>query len=280
MKKLKDNVLLYDCECPMCRVYSSGFILTGMLDKNGRMNYATMDESVRQCIDVDRARNEIALVNTKDQTVTYGIHSLFAIISHSFPVFKGLFAFKPFEKIMKRVYSFVSFNRRVIICGNDPGNPLACNPDFSLKYRIAYLVFSALVSAFVLKNFSPLLGEYWPIPKGWMAELFLVSGQLAFQALALFSFSKKVSVQTTLDYLANVMTVSLLGCLLLLPALLLSLIVHLSVYVCVLWFSVTVACMFFEHKRRVRVYDLPAYLSYTWVLYRFLISTICILFFS
>lgn len=277
MKTLQDNVLLYDAECPMCQLYSHGFIRAGMLDKNGRADFSKSSHEFSHLIDVDRARNEIALVNVKNGTVKYGIHSLFDIIEHSFPVFRKLFAFAPFQWAVKRLYSFISFNRRVIICGNNPESPTACNPDFSLTYRIAYLVFSVLVSCSILKHFSPLLGAYWPIPHGWLAELWLVSGQLVFQAIAFIVLSSNRSLEKLLNYLANVMTVSLMGSLMLLPALFIhSIFSFVSVYLYLAWFGLVVAVMFFEHKRRVKVYHLHSYLSYTWVLYRFLVSGLCV----
>jgi len=36
MKTLKNHTLIYDNECPMCTMYSKGFIHAGMLDENGR----------------------------------------------------------------------------------------------------------------------------------------------------------------------------------------------------------------------------------------------------
>lgn len=281
MKPLQDTILLYDAECPMCQLYSNGFIRAGMLDKNGRADFSKASPQLCQLIDSDRACNEIALVDVKNGTVKYGIHSLFAIIAHSFPMFNRLFAFVPFQWIIKRLYSFISFNRRVIICGNDPESPTACKPDFNLSYRIAYLLFSIAVSCWILKHFSPLLGVYWPIPHGWTAELLLVSGQLIFQTIAFFAFSSNRNLEKLLNYLANVMTVSLMGSLLLVPALIISIVLpSLFVYFYLGWFGLLVMFMFFEHKRRVKVYHLHSNLSYTWVLYRFLVSSLCVWIFN
>ncbi len=36
MKTLRNHTLIYDKECPMCNLYSKGFIQSGMLDENGR----------------------------------------------------------------------------------------------------------------------------------------------------------------------------------------------------------------------------------------------------
>lgn len=39
MKTLKNHLILFDAECPMCRVYTQVFVKTGMLDENGRAAY-------------------------------------------------------------------------------------------------------------------------------------------------------------------------------------------------------------------------------------------------
>jgi predicted DCC family thiol-disulfide oxidoreductase YuxK len=114
MKILKNNILIYDCECPMCTIYSGAFIKTGMLDKNGRMPYHQITEPVKQLIDSNRSRNEIALVNIEKKEVIYGLDSLLHILGNSFPVIKTIFRFAPLYWLMKKVYSFISYNRKVI----------------------------------------------------------------------------------------------------------------------------------------------------------------------
>ena len=68
MKTLKDHVILYDAECPMCKVYTHAFTTSGMLDKTGRAPYQQIPESACPVVDRQRAVNEIALVNTVNST--------------------------------------------------------------------------------------------------------------------------------------------------------------------------------------------------------------------
>jgi predicted DCC family thiol-disulfide oxidoreductase YuxK len=42
MKTLENHTLLYDEDCSLCKVYTTGFIKTGMLDQNGRQAYSTI----------------------------------------------------------------------------------------------------------------------------------------------------------------------------------------------------------------------------------------------
>lgn len=275
MKTLNNNILLYDSSCPLCRVYSQGFIAAGMLDQHGRMDYSQRSPEISQLIDADRARNEIALVNVEEKSVKYGIHSLFLIISNSLPALSILFNSRKFTWVMKKIYAFVSYNRRVIICGTDPENPNACNPDFNLNYRIAYLIFTILVSSFILMNFSPILNNYIPFPQGGTSEISIVAGQIIFQILLLLTFGKKLNLTKVFDYTGNVMTVSFMGSLLLLPALVFhKMVPDVTESVYLLYFGLIIIVMFFEHKKRVKVYQLPKILSYSWVGYPLIVLAV------
>src|SRR5688572_17145945 len=95
MKALEKHVIIFDDECPLCDLYTRGFVKTGMLDECGRTPFRTLDPKIEICIDRRRACNEIALVNKESGRVFYGTESLFAIIGNSFPIFKGLFRFPP-----------------------------------------------------------------------------------------------------------------------------------------------------------------------------------------
>ncbi|MFP9113813.1 hypothetical protein ACLI1A_07705 [Flavobacterium sp. RHBU_3] len=85
MKTLRHQTLVYDKDCPLCRAYTAGFVKTGMLDENGRLPYADLNAESCAFVDADRARNEIALIDHKSKTVTYGIDSLLKVLGHSMP---------------------------------------------------------------------------------------------------------------------------------------------------------------------------------------------------
>lgn len=85
MKTLTNHVILYDANCPMCNIYTTAFIKTKMLDKDGRNAYQEIPTNICPYVDMKRAVNEIALVNTETGQVTYGITSLFKIIRNTIP---------------------------------------------------------------------------------------------------------------------------------------------------------------------------------------------------
>lgn len=115
MKILKGHVILYDAFCPMCQLYTKGFIQTGMLDKNTRLPYQQMPDNLSCRLDAGRFANEIALINTGSGAVYYGVESLFRIIGYSLPFLQPVLQSSIFVKISDRLYKFISFNRRVII---------------------------------------------------------------------------------------------------------------------------------------------------------------------
>ncbi|WP_431243125.1 hypothetical protein ACQ9BO_26665 [Flavobacterium sp. P21] len=258
MKTLENQTLLYDEDCPLCSLYTTGFVKSGMLDENGRKSYCQLSAEEQSFVDLKRAPNEIALIDNKTQTVIYGIDSLIKVIGFSFPVIEKIATIKPVHYVLKKMYSFVSYNRKVIIPGNvKEENKLQCTPDFNYKYRFLFIGFALTITTFVLFGFSNLI----PIlPKtNILREFILAFGQIVFQGLLLTKFDK----QTILNYAGNLMTVSLMGSLILSPILILSQFVPLPEMIILGWFGVTVLIMFLEHLRRVKLLKLPFYLSYT-----------------
>jgi hypothetical protein len=271
MKTLTNQTLLYDEDCPLCRVYTSGFIKAGMLDENGKKPYCQLSDEEQNFIDVQRASNEIALVDNENKTVIYGIDSLLKVIGFSFPWMETIGNLKPIKFFLKKLYSFISYNRKVIIPSKSNKEiKLQCIPDFSYQYRILYILFATTITTFVLYKFS---NSITILPKSTIArELILALGQIVFQSLLIIKFDKK----TILNYTGNLMTVSLMGSLLLLPIFLLNLAVNIPEFITIGWFGITVLLMLLEHSRRIKLLELPFYLSITWVIYR-IIALIIIL---
>ena len=63
MKTLKNHILIYDKDCPMCAVYSSAFIGSGMLDKNGREAFCEISLEDKNLLDYNL---DVATINESD----------------------------------------------------------------------------------------------------------------------------------------------------------------------------------------------------------------------
>jgi hypothetical protein len=265
MKTLKNHVILYDAECPMCKVYTNVFIKSGMLDVAGRVAYQQMPETVCPFVDKQRAVNEIALVNTQTGEVRYGVHSVFKVIANSFPIFKPLFSFGPFIWLMSKVYAFISYNRRVIILA-DITDAKGLQPSFRLSYRMAYLVFTWALTGYILTAYARLLTGFVPIGNSYR-EYLICGGQIMFQGIivSLYVPAKRW------EYLGNMMTISFAGALFLTPMLFITVLPEI---IYLFYFLAVAGLMLLEHIRRSKLLHLDWYLSVTWVVYRLIVLLI------
>ena len=185
------------------------------------------------------------------------------MVGFSFPLIEKVTTIKPIHFVLKKLYSFVSYNRKVVIPGTvKEENKLQCTPDFNYKYRFLFIGFALTITTVVLFGYSSLILNF---PKSTVTrELSLAFGQIVFQVLFLLKLEK----QTVINYAGNLMTVSLMGSLFLTRILLLSQFVQIPQMIILGWFGVTVLIMFLEHFRRIKIIKLPFYLSFTWILYR------------
>lgn len=266
MKTLTNHIILYDADCPMCKVYTRAFTNSGMLEADGRASYQDMPQDVCPMVDRQRAANEIALVDTQTGEVSYGVQSLFKVIANSFPVFKRLFLYAPFVWLMTKVYAFISYNRRVIIPSAHRLHGI--QPSFRLSYRLIYLGLAWLVVGSILTVYAHHLTPLVPLGNP-LREYYICGGQIIFQGVVVF-----YTPANRWEYLGNMMTISLAGSLLLLPVLLLAKFVALSPIVCTLCFLAVAGLMFLEHIRRTKLMGLGWLLTISWVVYRLLVLAV------
>lgn len=264
MKTLTKHTLIYDNECLMCNIYSKGFIKAGMLDESGREAFTELSFKNKNLIDFNRAKNEIALVDHEKNKVIYGLDSLLLIIGNSFPTLEKIARIKPLYWFFKKLYSFVSYNRKQIIPSKN-NSETACIPDFNLKYRLAYIAFVVFFSAFVLSIFSTKL--VLGLNQNFGREFIICLSQIVWQTIFLKSYLK----DKIWNYLGNMMTVSLIGTLLLIPALFL----NLNPISNIIYFGIVVSIMFIEHIRRCKILQLNFLPTISWIIFR--VITVAIL---
>ncbi len=264
MKTLKNHTLIYDNECPMCNIYSKAFIKSGMLDANGREAFTELSGKNKNLINFNRAKNEIALVDYEKKEVIYGLDSLLLIIGNSFPTLEKIARIQPMYWFFKKLYSFVSYNRKQIIPSAKDRTEEACIPDFNLKYRVAYIAFVVMFSGYFLSIFSTKLEI--GLTQNFWGEFVICIGQVIWQT----AFLKWYLKDKIWDYLGNMMTVSLIGTLLLIPALFL----NLNSISSAIYFGIVVFIMFLEHIRRCRILKLNFLPTISWMIFRFIVVAI------
>lgn len=261
---LENHKLLLDKDCPMCNIYGSFFEQTSLIDRNTLAHYQTIDDHVAARIDMDRARNEIALHDTVTGHNMYGLDSLITIVSHDRKWLKHLLANPWVYAFFKRLYKFITYNRKVIYPAPANTSGRACTPDLNLRYRWAYIILVALFTGLVLNQFAYGLNNALGYSHNHWREFVICFGQIIWQGAAVFFISR----ENLMDYLGNMSTVSLLGAVLLLPLLVIHAFIPLSAIALLAAFAWVVGLMLMEHIRRCRILGIPVSLTFSWVIYR------------
>lgn len=268
MKTKKNLILFYDDQCPMCNLYSKWFVSAGLISVEGRMPFQKIYEFNFPALNVFRAQNEIALLDKDSGEVTYGIDSFFKLLLIKMPFFNFLFKNKLFKWTMMRIYFVISYNRKVIAPARKECD--RCFPELNLKYRFIYIMFAWLVSSLILTRYSYSLSGFIP-ETHFYREFFICGGQILFQGILIWFLAKDKLV----DYLGNMMTISLAASLVLLAfQLILGLFGVIDPIVYLLFFLFIVGLMFLEHIRRMKLLEILWLMSVGWVVYRFLILLI------
>lgn len=134
-----------------------------------------------------------------------------------------------------------------------------------ITYYWIYIIIATLVSSITLFYLAKAIPELIP-DDNLTKETLMCSGQILWQGMILLVFIKK----NVTRYLYQMITVSLLGSLALIPLIIWHEQTLLTLETRVGFFFIVVFCMILDHFRRVKKLELPFYLTATWVLYRIL----------
>lgn len=141
MEGVEDKALIYDSNCPMCCWYTDKFVQTGTLEKDGRISFDELTTTQAACIDWQRGRHEIPLLDKKSGKVMYGLDGLTYILSARWPFFAPVLQHPFGKKLVKPLYQFISYNRRIIVPHGAAAMPkYDCAPDFSPGWRLALIL--------------------------------------------------------------------------------------------------------------------------------------------
>jgi hypothetical protein len=260
--------LLIDEDCPMCRVY--GKYLANKKDVN-LTSYQVEKKNANPHVDFETAKNRIALVASDGQnhTTYYGVDAMLIAFRNSFPRLVSLFKKEMPYRLMSYFYNFISLNRKVIAPAR-PRHDYMCIPDFDLNYRLAYIVLTALFTSFILNVYCGNIFEVMGLAPSMVRELIICFGQILWQSIVFRKWDREYKM----EYLGNMMTVSMIGGLLLVPMILLRMVFEFSVWVELAYFFVVVNIMLLEHMRRCSILLLGWMPSISWVIYRVVVMII------
>ncbi len=261
---LKNNKLLIDKDCPMCRLYGAGFSRLNLVDDQTVVNYQTADNKVFKAIDKERAKSEIALHDTVSGNTVYGAAAFMKILGHNNRLLRGLFSLKIVRFLGTKFYRFISFNRHVITGAAESNGGRKCVPPMHKTYRWIYILLTAFFTGFMVNQFAMLLDAKMGVAHYAWREYLICFGHIIWQFIALGMINKK----KRLDYLGNMSTVSFIGGVLLVPLLLVNVFTPLSLLSLIIGFMAIVGIMFLMHVRRCKRLGLPLITSFSWVAFR------------
>lgn len=264
---LSNNKLLIDQNCPLCKVYGTCFTKMGLIDSKTVSYYQTVDAEIFHQIDADRAKSEVALIDSKTGKTVYGIDAFIKILAGNRRFLIRFFNQPIIHFFLTKLYRFISYNRHVIAGSHSPSNGRNCVPAVHLGYRWLYVILAALFTGFMVNHFAVLLDQELGLQSVFWREYAICFGQIVWQ----FGWLSIVDSSKRLDYLGNMSTVSVMGGLLLLPLFALNAVVDLSAIALFAGFGIIVGWMFLQHLKRCKKLGLPLSASISWVLFRTLV---------
>jgi predicted DCC family thiol-disulfide oxidoreductase YuxK len=211
--KINNKTLVYDDACPLCVWYTGAFVKTGLLESEERKPFSAASPELLHHINWQRSKNEIPLLDIETNQVLYGIDALLEILGQRFPLIKTTGNYKPVKWFLKKLYSFISYNRKVIVARKAAPGTIDCTPDYNVFYRAlfmtVFLVFNTLM-LFPIHHFLQQLPYY---------HLSAAGLQLLHSVLVLVNCLLAVTLITKkpIEYLGQVNMLALVTVLLLVP---------------------------------------------------------------
>lgn len=260
MNDLKNKAILYDDDCPMCAWYTGAFVNAGVLEENNRVPWTQMDGAVKQQVDKDRSRNEIALVDKATGETTYGIDSMFILVGSAFPLLKPILKIGVFRFAMRQLYKLITYNRRMMAGKVSSLGEKGCNPDFNLAWRLVYIVLALVVGSFAM------LGAGNTFLPDHPAGLELL--QIAFTGWGIMGVATLIlPFRKRMDYLGNLATLLLIGSAILLPALVIQAIAgQVLPGLTPLAAGIAHTVMIVSHEKRAQQFGIRGFWSTVWII--------------
>ncbi len=266
---IKNHKLLIDQDCPMCNLYGRCFTKLGLVDSSTIAPYQTVKKEISSMVNMEKAKKEIALVDTQNGQNWYGIDALLKLTVPNLTLRKFLSSGIIYASL-KMLYAFISYNRKVIFPTVIKANERDCSPPLNVFARWSYLIFVALFTALILSNFLVGFRAMIGLPALIVIELTICFIQIFWQG----SVIQIIDREKTFEYLGNMSTVSMIGALFLIPPVLLSSILCYPIWVELGIFASVISIMLFEHIRRCRLLGISLWMTVSWLAFRGFVATL------
>jgi hypothetical protein len=218
--KTNNKTLVYDDACPMCAWYTGAFVKSGLLSEEGRKAFSNANPELLHDINWQRSKNEIPLIDTNTKQVWYGIDALLEILGQKVPLIKTIGKFTPVNWSLKRLYNFISYNRKVIVATKSVPGTIDCTPDFNVFYRILFMLVFLSFNTLMLFPTHSWLARVIPFYHLSVAQLQLAHTIFVVTNCLLASLS--LPGKKTIEYLGQINMLALVTTLLMIPFMLIN----------------------------------------------------------
>ena len=129
-----------------------------MLSQSGRVAFEQLDINDQCRLNLQRARHEIPMIDRQTGEIIYGLDALIIVFANAYPVLKPFITLGWFKSIFRPVYSFISYNRRVLAGGPlEDLNAFSFAPDFNLPWRLVLIAAGFAYTAICICVFALLM---------------------------------------------------------------------------------------------------------------------------
>jgi predicted DCC family thiol-disulfide oxidoreductase YuxK len=212
--KNTDKILIYDDDCPLCAAYTSAFVKGGLLTTEGRQSFTAVSPELLHNINWQRSVNEIPLLDPTTKQVWYGIDALLEILGQKCAAIKTIGGVKPINWFLKKLYRFISYNRKVIVAVKTSPLKVDCTPSFNLFNRLLFLVIFLVLNTLLLLPVHTHIFSQLP---GYSLSFTRLLGLHAIMVVFNCSLALCLPKRTALEYLGQVNMLTIITHLLLAP---------------------------------------------------------------
>jgi hypothetical protein len=268
MKNTASKAILYDDHCPMCALYTQGFVKWGVLKPENRVAFTQASkvlspESDHGQLDSVRSRHEIPLIDLHGGPTLYGIDAMVYLLGQRLPLIRKTMQLKPVYAFFRFLYALVSYNRRIMVPSSGPTATFDCTPLYHHGYRLSFIGYGIVLASLITLAFGQSVAGYWPIP-GAATKMLLIcgSGWVLQMGMAVLLLEKKA-----VDYLGHLSVLMIIGTLVLLPGMALSQVTQYQ-FPAIPAISIVISSglMTWQHIRRVQHLGLSQWWTCTWFL--------------
>jgi predicted DCC family thiol-disulfide oxidoreductase YuxK len=265
MKTSSSKAIVYDSTCPMCALYTKGFVKWGMLEPDNRIAFAQLEaDTLPFPMDLHRSKHEIPLVDLQGGETLYGLDALVFLLDQKIPFIKRTVQLPPVNTFFRWLYHLVSYNRRVIIPSTPSQQGLDCTPDFHKSYRQQFIGLAILVSVLITWLFGESVAKYLP-PTSFGLKMVLIAGTGWVVQMGIASLYLKG--QQRINYWGHLGVIMILGVLVLLPGIWLgNLTGHTSLLIPLTSVLLSSSLMLWQHQVRIKHLQLSQAWTLSWFL--------------